>query len=81
MNLFSTEKVFNLHNDNFVAFMSHLPNRQLPCFVDQQEPTAEEFEDKDWTFVIENVSSLFITLLNMLTPFHLLSATLQESLM
>lgn len=21
-----------------------------------QEPTAEEFEDKDWTFVIENVS-------------------------
>uniref|UniRef100_A0A3B5R7Q4 EH domain-binding protein 1-like protein 1 n=1 Tax=Xiphophorus maculatus TaxID=8083 RepID=A0A3B5R7Q4_XIPMA len=54
MNLFFTEKVFNLHNDNFVAFMSHLPNRQLPCFVDQQEPTAEEFEDKDWTFVIEN---------------------------
>lgn len=24
----------------------------------QQEPTAEEFEDKDWTFVIENVSAL-----------------------
>ncbi|XP_010787315.1 EH domain-binding protein 1-like isoform X3 [Notothenia coriiceps] len=23
-------------------------------FVCQQEPTAEEFEDKDWTFVIEN---------------------------
>lgn len=24
--------------------------------VPPQDPTAEEFEDKDWTFVIENVS-------------------------
>ncbi len=27
-----------------------------------QDPHAEEFEDKEWTFVIENVSA-FITLL------------------
>lgn len=29
---------------------------QANLSVGQQEPTAEEFEDKDWTFVIENVS-------------------------
>lgn len=26
----------------------------------QQDPTAEEFEDKDWTFLIENVSQLYL---------------------
>lgn len=31
-------------------------NAQLNGFICEQEPTADEFEDKDWTFVIENVS-------------------------
>lgn len=32
----------------------------------QQEPNAEEFEDKDWTFVIENVR-----LLHVFQPLHI----------
>lgn len=37
--------------------MAWLRHRAIVC---QQEPTAEEFEDKDWTFVIENVSVLYL---------------------
>lgn len=37
--------------------MAWLRHEAILC---QQEPTAEEFEDKDWTFVIENVSLLYL---------------------
>lgn len=39
---------------------SAMADASINFFSCQQEPTAEEFEDKDWTFVIENVSQLYL---------------------
>lgn len=32
---------------------------RISLYIVFQDPHAEEFEDKEWTFVIENVSTIF----------------------
>lgn len=41
-------------------------NKIHSCLLLFQDPHAEEFEDKEWTFVIENVSELFFLILEVL---------------
>lgn len=36
------------------------------CLCLLQDPHAEEFEDKDWTFVIENVSAALVFMSSLL---------------
>lgn len=50
---FYTETVFN----ELCLLVFLMPSNESPHSV-FQDPHAEEFEDKEWTFVIENVSAV-----------------------